>query len=86
MGTAVGLGLGFAVAFLLDLMDRSFHSEEDLSQRLAVPIVIGIPLLLTPEEERGRSRIRTLEWIVGSALTLGLFITEMYEFYLYRHG
>lgn len=86
LGTLAGLGLGFAVAFLVDIMDRSFHSEEDLSQRLAVPIVIGIPLLLTPEEEMGRLRRRRLEWIAGSVLTLGLFFTEMYEFYLYRHG
>jgi len=86
LGTLGGLVLGIAVAFLLELMDRSFHSEDDLIQRMGVPLVISIPRLLTPEEERFRLLRNKLEWALGSTLAFGLLVTGMYEFYLSRHG
>jgi polysaccharide biosynthesis transport protein len=85
-GAAAGIGLGLALAFMLDLMDRSFHSEEDLSQRFAVPIVVGVPLLLTSQEEDSRTRKRVFEWLAGSGLVLAVFLAELYEYYIYRFG
>ncbi len=85
-GAAAGLGLGLALAFLVNMMDRSFHSEEDLSQAFAVPMVIGVPILLTLSEERSRSRKKAFEWVAGSGLVLAALVAQLYEFYLYRHG
>jgi hypothetical protein len=85
-GVAGGIALGLALAFFADFRDRSFRSEKDLGQRFALPIVIGLPLLLTPGEQQARSWKRTLEWMAGSALVLAVFVAEFYEFYLYRHG
>ena len=42
-----GIALGLALAFLMNMTDRSFHSEEDLSQCFDLPLVVGVPLLLT---------------------------------------
>ena len=87
MGSAAaGIGLGLGLAFLLDLMDRSLHSEEEVSQRFAVPFVIGVPLLLTAHEERTQARNRVFEWVAGSGLVLAVFLVQLYQFYLYRHG
>jgi succinoglycan biosynthesis transport protein ExoP len=83
---AAGLGLGLALAFLLDTMDRSFHSEEEVSQRFSVPLVIGVPLLLTVQEERSQARKKAFEWVAGSGLILAVLIAQLYEFYLYQHG
>jgi len=85
-GAAAGIGLGLALAFLIDMRDSSFHSEEDLSQRFALPLVVGVPLLLTPNEERSRTRKRALEWVTGSGLIIAVLLAQLYEFYLYRHG
>ena len=85
-GAAVGIGLGVALAFLMNLKDSSFRSEEDLRKRFAFPIVIGVPLLLTSREQSSRTWKRTFEWAAGSALTLGALAVEFYEFYLFRHG
>ena len=85
-GAAAGIGLGLALAFLMDVRDRSFHSEEDLSKHFALPLVVGVPLLLTSYEERSRTRKRAFEWAAGSALALAVFAVEFYEFYLSRHG
>jgi hypothetical protein len=70
----------------MDMMDRSFHSEEELSKGLAFQFVVGVPLMRTSWEERSRTRKRALEWVAGSALALAVLVTELYEFYLYRRG
>jgi polysaccharide chain length determinant protein (PEP-CTERM system associated) len=85
-GAAAGVGLGLALAFLMDLKDRSFHSEEDLSKVFALPLVVGVPLLLTSYEERSRTWKRAFEWVAGSGLALAVVLAQLYEFYLYRHG
>jgi succinoglycan biosynthesis transport protein ExoP len=84
-GVAAGLGLGLALAFLMEFRDRSFHAEEDLSQRFSLPLVIGVPLLLTPLEQRSRNVRRSAEWALGSGLALFIVAAEFYELYLYRH-
>jgi hypothetical protein len=85
-GAAAGIALGLVLAFLMHLRDSSFHSEEDLGQRFALPLVVGVPLLLTAAEERSRTWKRALEWAAGAGLAFVVFAAELYEFYLYRHG
>lgn len=82
-GLAGGLVLGLVLAFLMDSRDQSFHSEKSLSQLFALPIVLSLPELLTPAEERGRKWKRAFEWVAGFAITLTVFAAE---FYAYRHG
>jgi hypothetical protein len=85
-GVGAGLGLGLALAFLMEMKDGSFHSEEDLSQRFSLPLVVGVPLLLTLHEERSRTRKRALELAAGTGLVLAVLFAQLYEFYLYSHG
>jgi polysaccharide biosynthesis transport protein len=85
-GATAGIGLGLALSFLMSLRDSSFHSEEDLRQHFALPLVIGVPLLLTPYEERSRTRRKAFEWVAGSGLVLAVVIAQLYELYFYRHG
>jgi hypothetical protein len=85
-GSAAGIGLGLALAFLMAIRDRSFHSEEDVSKHFALPLVVGVPLLLNSYEERLHTRKRAFEWVAGSALAFAVFVAEFCEFYFYRHG
>jgi succinoglycan biosynthesis transport protein ExoP len=85
-GVAAGLGVGLALAFLMEMKDSSFHSEDDLSQSFALPLVVGIPLLLTSYEVRSRTRKKAFQWVAGSGLILAALCAQLYEFYLYRHG
>jgi succinoglycan biosynthesis transport protein ExoP len=85
-GLAGGIALGLALAFLVDFRDRSFRSEKTLGQRFAIPLVVGVPLLLTPGEQQVRTGKRMLEWAAGSGLALAVLVAEVYEFYLYRHS
>jgi succinoglycan biosynthesis transport protein ExoP len=85
-GAGAGIALGLALVFLMHMKDRSFHSEEDLSQRFSLPLVVGVPLLLTSHEERSRTRKRAFEWVAGSGLVLAVLLAQLYALYLYNHG
>ena len=81
-GLAGGVAFGLVLALLIELKDRSFHTEKELTAEFAPPIVVSVPLLLTATEERRRSWNNTLQWMGGSVLML---IVSAVEFYAYRH-
>ncbi len=66
-GAAGGIALGLTLAFLMEVKDRSFRSERDLSRAFAPPFVFGLPELPTPLEVRKAARKRMLEWVTASA-------------------
>lgn len=43
VGVILGLGLGIGLAFLLDLMDQSIHTPEDIEKHLALSTIGTIP-------------------------------------------
>ena len=77
-GTAFGLFLGFALAFLVDMRDTSFHSEKDLLQSVTPPFVVSIPLLLSPPEQRIRAWMRIVEVVAGCLLVLATVAAGFY--------
>ena len=85
-GAGAGIALGLALAFLMEMRDRSFRSEKDLGRIFAVPFILAIPELPTPQEQRRAARKRAVEWVVASVLGMAVFVAEFYEYYLYRHG
>lgn len=82
-GAVAGLFLGAALAFLIDSGDHSFYSEKDVMQRFKLAMIVGMPLSLTPAEEKKRIWNRRLEWVGATAL---LMIVLMAEFYVFRKG
>lgn len=84
-GIAAGLGLGLALVFVMEMRDRSFHSENDLKKRFALPLVVGVPMLLSPVERRSRVVKRNFELVLGSGLAMAVAAVEFYELYLFRH-
>jgi polysaccharide chain length determinant protein (PEP-CTERM system associated) len=82
-GIAAGLALGVALVFLLETKDHSLIDEKDLSRLFSFPLMVGLPLLQTKAEEKRRSRVQVVEWLVGATLCLLVCATE---FYIYRRG
>jgi polysaccharide biosynthesis transport protein len=82
-GAAAGLFLGLVLAFLIDMQDRSFHSEKELRKQFSPPVVIGMPMLLTHGETRMRRWRKGFEWCFASVLVLAVFAAE---FYIYQFG
>lgn len=80
-GLAGGIVLGFALALAIDAKKRSFHSERDVAEFLRVPIVIGIPPLLTPAERQRLGRRIGFEWALGSFVVVMLIAAQWFVHY-----
>lgn len=82
-GVAGGIALGLILAFLMEMRNSAFYSERILAQAFAVPLVVGVPFVLTPAERRARG------WrVAGECLLASVMIVAMCasEFYVYRKG
>jgi len=80
-GVAGGLLLGVLLAFLMDRRDSSFYSEKALKEVFPVPLVLGVPVLLTAKDIRTRKVRGALEWAAGTVLAMvvgaaGFFSTQ----------
>lgn len=80
---AGGLLAGLVLAMVRDRFDRSFHSERELRESFQVPLVVGLPLLTTPAEERRKKTGRVFEWIAATALVM---VVVAAEFLIIRNG
>jgi polysaccharide chain length determinant protein (PEP-CTERM system associated) len=77
-----GLMLGLVVAGFAELKARVFYTEQDVTRHFSIPLVVGLPRLITPEQTRRRIWTKSLEWVGGSALITLILVAE---FWVYRH-
>ncbi|WP_051694376.1 XrtA system polysaccharide chain length determinant [Desulfohalovibrio reitneri] len=77
-GAMAGLGLAFALAFLLDLLRGAIKSPSELKE-FGLPVMGVIPRMTIPEEERRRKRIELGMYMAGgtcASLILAVAISE----------
>jgi len=79
-GTAAGIALGVALAFLMDLKDHSFHREKDLMKHLQLPLVVAVPLLPTVREQRIRRWRVAFEWCAGALALMSVSAASLYTY------
>jgi capsular polysaccharide biosynthesis protein len=48
-----GLGLALMILYILMIMDKTFHTENDVEACLKVPVLVGIPMLEVPAFDNG---------------------------------
>jgi ABC-type arginine transport system permease subunit len=77
-GAAGGLVLGLVLAFLRSSFDKTFLSEKEVAQAFRVPLVLGVPEILTPKEQTGRTWKKVFEWAAAAALIVLVISTEVY--------
>jgi len=69
LGACLALGIGAVV--LAEQINASFHSVDELRALTTVPVLLSIPLIVTPEDvERRQRRMRMAAATVGAALAL----------------
>jgi polysaccharide chain length determinant protein (PEP-CTERM system associated) len=69
MGAAVGLGLGIAIAALLEIRDSSFRTAKHVTQVLNLPVLAMIPMMMS-DAARARRRRRLLLAAAGAFVLL----------------
>ena len=82
-GLAMGLALGLALAFLVEARDRSFHAESEIRGYFPIPIIIGVPPLLTAGEKHKKARGLALTWALSCLM---LLLLGAAQFFVYRIG
>jgi polysaccharide chain length determinant protein (PEP-CTERM system associated) len=60
MTIALGLGLGLGMAYLMELMDTSYRTPDDLEKDLGLPVIVSMPIIYTEQEARNKKRNRVL--------------------------
>jgi len=75
-----GIALGLALAFLVNLRDSSFHTEKEVQQYFKPPLLVAVPVLVTPAEERWKKWRLALEWAAGCAMLAIVAAAELFVF------
>ena len=74
VGLVLSLGLSGGAVFLAEQLDTSFHTVNSLREKVALPVLISIPRLVTRADKR-RERVRfgvaTVSVIAGLVLVVG---------------
>ena len=70
IGAIFGLGLGIALAALLELNDTTLKTGDEILEALALPILALIPLMESARDTRARRRRRLIVLASSSALVL----------------
>jgi polysaccharide chain length determinant protein (PEP-CTERM system associated) len=58
---ALGLGLGGGLAYLVEMMDTSYRTPDEIQKELKLPILVSIPFRHTKKEIRARRRNEVLK-------------------------
>ncbi len=78
MGWALGLGVGAGLAALREFTDSTLHSEKEVSRHTGVPVLAGIPVLRSGQEEARRKRRLLLEVASVTVLLLISVVSGVY--------
>jgi succinoglycan biosynthesis transport protein ExoP len=78
IGWALGLGVGAGLAALREFTDRTLHSEKEVSRHTGVPVLAGIPVLRSGQEEARRKRRLLLEVASVTVLLLISVVSGIY--------
>ncbi|MBE0660631.1 MAG: hypothetical protein IH602_23250 [Bryobacteraceae bacterium] len=73
-----GLGLGVVLAFLMDLRTKSFHTEKEVKRHFDAPLVVGVPLVMTPEELWKRKWTRGVELVAAIVMLAVVAAAEVF--------
>lgn len=79
-GLIAGVSLGSLLIAVPEFWDPRVHREAQLEVLVPAPVLAGIPTLATPEEERGRKRVRLLEAAAATAMVLCILGGNVYAF------
>jgi polysaccharide biosynthesis transport protein len=84
VGLFAGLGGGIALAILAEMQDESVRTEKEAAAILGMPVLGGIPLMVSAEERR-RKLLRGAASLVGTAACSCLLGFAVFHFLNFLH-
>lgn len=84
-GLAGGLAVGIALIIIKEAANPLVRMEEDLRQWTGIKVIGLIPPLVTPAEERNRSRLRGFEILAGSVAVVLIPLVTMIVYAKHYH-
>jgi succinoglycan biosynthesis transport protein ExoP len=79
-GLAFGAVFGVGIVVFLELTDVRYRREKDLEGILPARMLVGIPRLSTPEEDRSRLIVRYVECGAVALVAILIFIGNLYTY------
>ncbi len=80
-GLVLGIAVGLGLAALLELRDVRVRREKDLEGLVPARVLVGIPRLSTPAQERRRTTVRWMERSAAAAMVISMVVGNIYAFY-----
>ena len=80
IGALTGLGIGLALAGLMEYRDRSLRTEDDVVVALSLPVLALVPTMITAVERRRRKKVRVLFASSGLAMALVCVVVIAWKF------
>jgi polysaccharide chain length determinant protein (PEP-CTERM system associated) len=74
--------VGLVFAFLLDFRKPTFRNENELRRAFSPPLVVSIPLLPTPKEQRNRRWLTVLESVAVCIMVVAIAAVQRYSYRL----
>ena len=70
----IGIGLGSGLAYLVEMMDTSYKTPDEIERDLQIPLLLSIPIRLTEQELK---RKKTMEILKASWVTIGFGVAAV---------
>jgi polysaccharide chain length determinant protein (PEP-CTERM system associated) len=80
-GMILGCTMGVGLTAFLEATDARVRHEKDLADIVPVKVLIGIPYLDAPGEDRSRVVFQRMEFAAATALAFLMFVGNLYAFY-----
>jgi polysaccharide chain length determinant protein (PEP-CTERM system associated) len=81
LGLIFGMALALGATVLTEMLDVRIHKDEDLRELIAVPVLAGIPILQTADEQRKQQLRRRAEAIAASVLVVLIPAITLFTYY-----
>ena len=77
MSVVLGVVLGLGIALMAEAGDRSFHQPRALQDRLGIPVLASVPLVVLPSDLASARRKRFVNLVAGSALAAVVVVASV---------
>lgn len=88
-GMIIGLGIGFGAIYLLDILDNSFNSINEVKKYFEYPLVVGIPKIVANDDIKKKRRHNLIFFsilVIFISSILALIFKNSYLFVLIKNS